>query len=193
MSPNPTARGERCVLLDRDGVLNEHIRGGYVTEPGMLRLIPGAAEGVALFNRAGYKVVVLSNQQCVGKGIVSPVQLEGISERLREMLHAESGGVIEAFLYCTHLAEEDCTCRKPKPGLVLQARARFGFDLERTFFIGDAYSDLATAANAGCRAGFVLTGADADRCRRGDPFPHDPAFVAAGLPQAARCVIDAED
>ena len=179
----------RFILLDRDGVLNEAVRDGYVTRADMLRLLPGAAEAVAELNRNGFGVVVLSNQQCVGKGLLSAEELEEITRALRDAVRREAGGDILDFFYCPHLAADGCSCRKPQPGLILQARERYGFDPAVTFLVGDSYSDLETAARAGCPSIFVLSGLDAQRHRDGDPLPHAPAHVAEDLPAAVRWVL----
>lgn len=179
----------RFVLLDRDGVINEVVRGGYVTDVEGVRLIPGAAAAIAELNGAGYGVAVVSNQQCVGKGLLSLDGLTEISAAIRDAVERESGGRIDDFFYCPHLASEECACRKPRPGLLIQAQERFGFDLSETYFVGDSYGDVATAGNAGCRSVLVLSGLDAERYRAGEPPPHPPEHVAADLQAAVRYIL----
>ena len=183
-----SGHSERFILLDRDGVINEAVRDDYVTNADMLRLLPGAAKAIAALNRRGYKVLVLSNQQCVGKGIITMQELEALSQALREGVEQE-GGIITDFFYCPHLADDDCTCRKPKPGLILQAQERYGFNLNETYFIGDSYSDLETAARAGCPSIFVLSGLDARRYEAAEPLPHAPAHIAQDLAEAVAHVL----
>lgn len=179
----------KYVLLDRDGVLNVNVPRGYVTSVEMLRVLPGAAEAVARLNRAGYGVVIASNQQCVGKGVISRAELDAISQSLCERIRAESGGEIAGFFYCTHLATEGCGCRKPKPGLLIEAQRRYGFEMAGTYFIGDSYTDLETAKNAGCPSILVLSGYDAERYRAGEPAPSEPAHVAEDLAEAVEYLL----
>ena len=181
---------QRFVLLDRDGVINEAVRDGYVSDATMLRLIPGSAEAIAALNRRGYKVIVISNQQCVGKGILSLEELDRITMTLRERILAESGGVIADFFYCPHLASDECDCRKPKPGLIRTAQERHGFDLRRTFLVGDSYQDIETARRAGCPAIFVLSGLDAQRYRTGEPLPVPSTPVVADLREAIQMIFE---
>ena len=179
---------ERFVLLDRDGVLNEHPDSGYVTSPEMLDLVPGAGEAVADLNRNGFGALVISNQQCVGKGLLTWEGLRAVSEALRGLVVPYGGDIVDWY-YCPHLVAEQCACRKPQPGLILKAREDYGFVLDETYFVGDAYNDLEAARLAGCRSVFVTSGIDAPRYERGEPFPYEPDFVASDLAQAARFII----
>ncbi len=186
-----TGTARKFILLDRDGVINDAIPGGYVTSIAMLRLIPGSARAIARLNRHGYEVLVVSNQQCVGKGLLRTEELEKISTALRDMIWRESGGVITDYFYCPHLAADNCTCRKPRPGLIVEAQRRYGIHLSETYFIGDSYSDIETARRAGCRPVFVLSGLDAARYRAAEAFPSEPEFVAADLAQAVALILKA--
>lgn len=179
----------RVILLDRDGVINEAVRNGYVLEVDGLRLLPGSSAAIVQLERAGFTIVVVSNQQCVGKGLLSAEGLDLITEALREQIIESSGGRVADFFYCPHLAAQNCACRKPKPGLLLQAQKRYGFDLRETFFVGDTYGDVETAHRAGCRSIFVLSGLDAQRYRDGEAFPTLPEHVAEDLQGAVRHVL----
>ena len=188
---NNSTKIPKAVLLDRDGVINVADPKGYILNIGDLEVLPGVGEAIARLNEAGYAVIVISNQQAVGKGLLSIEDLNAMSEAIRGRV-ALSGGKIADFLYCTHLASENCGCRKPRPGLIQEAAARFGFDTARTFFIGDNYGDLATAGNAGCRAIFISSGVDSERYSQGCPFPFNPEFVAANLAEAVDWLLAAE-
>jgi histidinol-phosphate phosphatase family protein len=158
----------RYVFVDRDGVINEVIPNGYVTSTEMARLIPGAAKAIGLLNSSGFKVIVVSNQQCVGKGIITQSELDAITEHIRREV-ARDGGEIHAFHYCPHLAADNCDCRKPKPGLLVRAQREYAIDLPSTYLIGDAPSDIEAARRAGCRAILVKTGLYPDSGRACDP------------------------
>lgn len=178
----------RYVLLDRDGVINTPPVEKYITHPDTLTLVAGAGAAIAKLNAAGFRAVVISNQQCIGKGIIDMAMLSAISDRMNELL-AIDGAAIDEYFYCPHLAEEDCSCRKPKPGLIQRAHAKYGFELETTYFVGDTYTDLAAAAAAGCRSILVLTGDHAERYRNGDLPDSPPASVAGDLMAAAEFIL----
>ncbi|MBX7255179.1 MAG: HAD family hydrolase [Candidatus Hydrogenedentes bacterium] len=188
----PAAPYRKYVLLDRDGVLNENVAGGYVTSVDMLHVLPGAAEAVASLNRAGYGILVASNQQGVGKGIMSRHDLDLLSETLRDRIRESSGGEILEFLYCTHLASDNCECRKPRPGLLEEAQRRYGFNLHETYFVGDSYTDLVTAKNAGCPSILVLSGQDAHRYLAGETPPVQADLVAKDLADAVNQMLQSD-
>lgn len=144
------------MLLDRDGVLNVD-RPDSVTSVAQLRLLPGAAQGVALLNRKGYRVLVITNQSVVGRGLLSPADLHAIHTVIQTEVGA-FGGHIDAFFVCPHDRHEGCACRKPQPGLLLEAAQQYGFHLAHTDFVGDAPTDIEAARRAGAEPVVVLTG-----------------------------------
>jgi D-glycero-D-manno-heptose 1,7-bisphosphate phosphatase len=146
----------RALLVDRDGVIN-HDTPDFIRSPADWRALPGSLEALATAYRAGYHVVVVSNQSGLARGLLSAAQLNAIHQHLCLQL-ARFGGRIEAFFFCPHAPEEGCTCRKPQPGLLLAAARRFGIDLARTAFIGDRASDILAARRAGAQPILVRTG-----------------------------------
>lgn len=145
-----------CVLLDRDGVLNEDLPGS-VLRLDDLRLLPGAVEAVVLLGAKGYLVLVATNQACVGRGDLPESVLQEIHRTIGRLVE-EAGGRIDGWFVCTHRAEEGCHCRKPRPGLLESAREAFGFDPAATCFVGDAGRDVLAALAAGCLPILVRTG-----------------------------------
>lgn len=143
----------RVVLLDRDGVLNVD-RPDSVTSLDTLEVEAGAAEGAALLTQAGYPLVVVTNQACVGRGDLSLPTLGQINRALDEAL----GSTISAWFVCPHAPEAGCACRKPGTLLLEQARERFGFDPAETWFVLDAGRDVEAARRFGCRPALVRTG-----------------------------------
>lgn len=130
---------KRYVLLDRDGTLNEDA--GYLSDPGALKLLPGTLEGLLRLQNLGLGLVVITNQSAIGRGYFDKARLESIHRRLKELLAA--GGVrLDGIYYCPHMPEENCPCRKPAPGLALQASAQLGFRLDQCLVIGDQESDM---------------------------------------------------
>jgi D-glycero-D-manno-heptose 1,7-bisphosphate phosphatase len=138
------------VLLDRDGVLNERPpRAQYVRGPDEFRWLPGAREALRLLHEAGYRVIVVSNQAGIGRGVMTEGDLAALHAWVGSEARA-AGGRIDAFYHCPHDWNAGCDCRKPAPGLLFQAQRDFHLDLTRTPFIGDDPRDGEAASRAGC-------------------------------------------
>ena len=142
---------KKAAFLDRDGVINrKRPEGEYVTRWDELEILPGVAEAIAMLRHAGFEVVVISNQRCVAKGLLSMDGLWALHERMSQEL-ARGGGVLTAAYYCPHDLQPPCTCRKPLPGMLLQAAAERGIDLAASWMIGDSDIDIQAGQAAGCR------------------------------------------
>jgi D-glycero-D-manno-heptose 1,7-bisphosphate phosphatase len=178
-----------AVFLDRDGVINENLEGRYVGVWSDFRLLPGAIESIAALNRAGYPVVVVTNQGGIGRGQMSETALQDIHARMHAAVEA-GGARIDAVLYCPHDPQAGCDCRKPQPGLLRRAAAQLGLALGQSYFIGDHVTDVQAGLAAGCRPILVLTG------RGGavrDELAADPRYagvpVVDDLPAAVRLIL----
>jgi D-glycero-D-manno-heptose 1,7-bisphosphate phosphatase len=147
-------RGRRAVFLDRDGTLIEDV--GYPRDPDRVRLLDGAVDALGALRRAGFALVVVSNQSGIGRGFVTQEEAEAVHARFVAELRAR-GIEPDDVRYCPHAPDEGCTCRKPAPGLLLAAAGELGLDLTRSFMVGDKPADAETGRNAGCRT--VLLGA----------------------------------
>jgi len=134
---------EKYVLLDRDGVIN-HDSDDYIKSADEWLPIEGSLEAIALLNKAGFKVVVISNQSGIGRRFYSLETLNAIHDKMHKAL-AIKGGHIEAIYYCPHLPTEDCLCRKPKTGLLELFSREKQHCLENTFFVGDSLTDIKAA------------------------------------------------
>ena len=121
--------------------------GEYVTDPAALVLLPGAAQAVRRLNDAGLRVVLVSNQRCVARGLASMAEVARVHDRLAELL-AAAGAHLDGWYVCPHEARE-CDCRKPLPGLLLAAAADAGIDLAAATMVGDAESDVLAGRAAG--------------------------------------------
>lgn len=138
------------VILDRDGVLNvKPPKANYVTCSEEFIWLPGSKEAIRLLKERGYTVIVASNQAGVARGIYSLADLSRIHEAMNEDLRLQ-GGEVDAVYVCPHGWDDDCACRKPKPGLLLQAQRDFHLDLSRVWFIGDDERDAEAGRGAGC-------------------------------------------
>ncbi len=143
-----------AVLLDRDGVLNRRPpRAEYIRRPEEFEWLPGALEALRLLQGAGFRVIVVSNQAGVARGVMSEADLAAVHARMSAEARA-AGGLIYAVYHCPHDWEAGCDCRKPRPGMLFQAQRDFALDLTRTPFIGDDERDRQAAEAAGCP--FVL-------------------------------------
>ncbi|MGD9641515.1 MAG: D-glycero-alpha-D-manno-heptose-1,7-bisphosphate 7-phosphatase [Elusimicrobiales bacterium] len=144
-------------FLDRDGTLNRNRTGVYVTAPEQLILYASAARAVKLLSEKGYRIVVLTNQSAVGRGYMTLAESKAINLKLVRDLRA-AGAPVAAVYFCPHAPDAACACRKPRPGLLLEAAKDLPADPERSFVAGDKPSDLALARNAGLKGYLVLTG-----------------------------------
>ena len=145
----------RAVVLDRDGVLNKkRPRAEYVRTWDEFEWLPGAVEALCLLKRAGYKLILVSNQAGIARGMMSEADLISLHECMQVELSAV-GAAVDAIYYCPHGWDEGCTCRKPKPGLLLQAQRDHHLDLTKTFVIGDDERDVEAGVAAGCRTFLV--------------------------------------
>jgi D-glycero-D-manno-heptose 1,7-bisphosphate phosphatase len=151
-----------AVFLDRDGVVIEDSH--YLGDRNRVRLIPGSAEAVARLNRAGWPVVIVTNQSGVARGLFTEDDVDDVHAHLAELLRGY-GARIDAFHFCPHHPEAeiaryraDCDCRKPQPGMLLRAAGDLGIDLAASWMIGDRVTDLEAGAAVGCRTVLVRTG-----------------------------------
>jgi D-glycero-D-manno-heptose 1,7-bisphosphate phosphatase len=148
----------QTVFLDRDGVINRNRpQGDYVKSWEEFQFLPGARGAIARLTKAGFRLLVITNQACVGKGIVSWDTVQQIHELMVQEI-ARAGGRIEAVLCCPHLAGAGCGCRKPAPGLLKYAQEEYQVDLRQAILVGDSVKDVQTAAAVGMPAIMVLSG-----------------------------------
>ena len=158
----------KLVILDRNGTINAH-REDYVKNDIEWTPLPGALEAMAKLNHAGWHVVIASNQSGLGRGLFDVASLNAMHAKMHKML-AAVGGRVEVIFYCPHSPDEDCDCRKPKPGLFRQISERFGVSLDNVPTAGDSLRDLQAGAAVGCEPHLLLTGVGV-ACRGVNPLP----------------------
>ncbi|MFO0753199.1 MAG: HAD family hydrolase [Thermodesulfovibrionales bacterium] len=147
---------KRAVFLDRDGVVNRKMpEGDYVKAWEEFVFLPGVFEALALLKKRDLLVIIVTNQRCIARGIISEAELEGIHSRMRDEIRKRNGG-IDAIYHCPHDREEGCGCRKPEPGMLLRAVSDFGrkgvrIDIANSYLIGDSESDILAGKAAGVR------------------------------------------
>ena len=144
--------GRRAIFLDRDGVLNRRAPpGDYVKSLGEFVWLAGAREGVRRLNDEGWLVLVVTNQRGVALGLYSAADVEAIHESAQRELR-EVGAHVDAFYFCPHGEDDHCTCRKPQPGMILQAAREWDVDLAASYLFGDDERDVEAARRAGVSA-----------------------------------------
>lgn len=159
---------QKAVFLDRDGTINRYV--GFLRKPEELELIDGAAEAIRRINQSGYLAIVATNQPVIARGEVTPGELQEIHHRMETLLGHE-GAYVDGLYYCPHHPHKgypgevaelkiDCACRKPKPGLLLEAAEAFNIDLAQSWMIGDSENDVLAGRAAGCRT--ILLGQPGD-------------------------------
>ncbi len=153
---------QKAIFIDRDGTLIEEV--GYLKMMEDLRFTPRATEAMRIFHSLGFLNIVITNQSAVARGMLSPKDLNKIHHKLKDLASQEDSRIDDIF-FCPHLPEgrmppynTDCECRKPKPGMILQAQQKHHLDLPQCILVGDKISDLQLAQNAVVRAVLVLTG-----------------------------------
>lgn len=175
-----------ALFLDRDGVINATPQKRYITRWREFHFLPGSLGALRLLNEEGRKVVVLSNQAGVGRGVLSRSRLNLITRRMLAAIR-KAGGRVAAVYYCTHPPENGCRCRKPRTGLLRRACRRFRIDPRRSFVVGDNATDVAMGHAAGCRTVLVLSGMSTrGEARR---MPVKPDQVARNLAQAVQWIL----
>jgi D-glycero-D-manno-heptose 1,7-bisphosphate phosphatase len=142
---------KRAAFLDRDGVINRKPpEGQYVTRWEEMEFLPGVPEAISLLTQAGLCVLIVSNQRCVAKELLTAGQLESIHKRMCQEL-AAAGAVITEVYYCPHEEQPPCGCRKPSPGMLFRAALEHEIDLQASWMIGDSEIDIQAGRSAGCR------------------------------------------
>lgn len=151
-----------AVFIDRDGTISEEV--GYINHPSRFRLFPYAANAIKLLNDRGWLAVIITNQAGVARGYFSEKMIHTVHDNLQQNLR-DAGARVDAIYYCAHHPSvgeppyrQDCDCRKPKPGLVTRAARDLNIALEQSWMVGDRYSDIQLARNAGLHSALVLSG-----------------------------------
>ncbi|MBZ0266475.1 D-glycero-beta-D-manno-heptose 1,7-bisphosphate 7-phosphatase [bacterium] len=145
----------KLVFLDRDGtlIIDKH----YLHKPEEVELFPGAGEAVARLNQSGILVVLVTNQSGVGRGMFSETDVIKVHDHLQNLL-AAYGAYLDAIYYCTNAPEDNAECRKPNPGMLIEAARKFQVDLKKTVIIGDKMADLEAGRRVGAITILVKTG-----------------------------------
>jgi len=190
--------GRGAIFLDRDGTLIDEV--GYVNDLARVKYLPGAAGAVRRINESGYLTFLVTNQSGIARRIFDIALLDEIHAKIASHL-AESGAKLDGIYYCPHLPDApdprfriDCDCRKPHPGMLLNAAREHELDLARSWMIGDSSVDLEAARGASVRSVMVLTGYGRGEMKYRVPFKKlKPEYVAADLPEAVEWILAREE
>jgi D-glycero-D-manno-heptose 1,7-bisphosphate phosphatase len=169
----------KAIFLDRDGVLNKTIfkmgkkRAPYNMEE--FELLDGVEEGIKTFKQDGFLLIVVTNQPDVARGWVDRPSVEKVNHKIKELL------AVDDIKACYHIDEDNCSCRKPRAGMLLAAADKWGIDLKKSFMIGDRFSDIAAGVSAGCRTALIGPGDEQKE------YP-TPDFRGATLEEAAQWI-----
>jgi D,D-heptose 1,7-bisphosphate phosphatase len=179
-----------AIFLDRDGTLNEDP--GYISDPEKVVLFPETGEALFLLKKYGFLLIIISNQSGIARGMMTNKEVEAVNNKINTLL-SEYKVKVDAFYYCPahpdYSSVEDCDCRKPSPKLVFEAVKEFNIDLEKSYFIGDAASDIQCGKNAGIKTILVRTGKGEESFSILQKENNLPTFVADNLLNACNFIL----
>jgi D-glycero-D-manno-heptose 1,7-bisphosphate phosphatase len=187
----PEERWHRAaIFMDRDGTVSEEV--GYMYHAGLFRPFPWTGEAIRKINDSGMKAILATNQSGIGRGYFK----EELVHQVHQVLHTELQqwqARLDAIYYCPHSPEENCECRKPKPGMLLRAARELDIDLSRSFMVGDRYLDVQTAHAAGVRSILVRSGDGiVELAKYRDLGTPQPGFVADNLLHAVEAILSGQ-
>ncbi len=180
----------KAVFLDRDGTIIEDV--GYLNNPENIKFIPGSISAIKKLNEAGYKIVIITNQAGVARGLIREDILQTIDKTINKHI-LSNGAHIDAIYYCPHHPEhgvypykQDCECRKPNPGMLKKAASDLELDMKNSFVIGDKWSDVEVGKNMELKTALVLTGKGKNQKEK---LTAKPDFIAKNLAEAVDWVL----
>ena len=180
----------KALFIDRDGVINKDPGGwtktDYVTDWKDFHFIPGTLQALKILKEKGVKVIVASNQGGVNKGFYTKAELNKVNSSMLKEIE-KAGGAIEEVFYCIHKDEDNCDCRKPKPGMLESAAKKYGIDPKTTYFIGDDKKDILAGKRIGCKTILVLSGKSSHKDIEG--WEDKPDHVFKDLLEAVKFLI----
>ncbi|MFH1541874.1 MAG: HAD family hydrolase [bacterium] len=179
---------DKAVFLDRDGTIIEDV--GYLNNPADIKFIPGSLEAIKLLNKAGYKIIIVTNQAGIARGLIREDMLQTIDKTIQRLI-LNNGAYIEGIYYCPFHAEhgiypykQDSQLRKPNPGMLLKAAKDHNIDLAHSWMIGDKDGDIGAGKNAGTKTAFVKTG-----LHTVDRLANKPDIIAEDLMAAVKTIL----
>jgi D-glycero-D-manno-heptose 1,7-bisphosphate phosphatase len=190
-----------AIFLDRDGVLIEDV--DLLTHPDEIRILEGVPQALRGLKEAGFRLIVISNQTVVARGLVTEQEVCAINAEMARLLEQAGGSRLDGFYFCPHHPNATlpayriaCECRKPRPGLLLRAAREHNLNLRASFAVGDRITDIIAGARAGCRTVLVQTGKhQAPPIEMVEPLDRSiqPDYTCANLSEAARWILEVRE
>ena len=178
---------DKIVFLDRDGVINRD-SANYIKNWEEFEFLPGSLDGLAALTRAGYRLIIITNQSIIGRGMVPLAVLQDIHLRMQQAVTAAGGRIFDIF-FCPHHPDEGCRCRKPAPGMILAAGRRYAIDLSCAVMIGDNVKDILCGCNAGCGSTILVRTGSGQQAQKDLSARGIQTIVADDLNHAARIIV----
>jgi D-glycero-D-manno-heptose 1,7-bisphosphate phosphatase len=179
---------KKVVFLDRDGTINQDAA-DYIKNWSEFNFLPRSIEAIRNLTAAGCTIIVITNQSAIPRQLISPADLEHIHTKLKAAVRS-GGGKISDIFYCPHMPEDGCDCRKPLPGLIIQAQEKYQIELAASVMIGDSAKDIECARNAGCgHSILVKTGDYQEAASRLSAANLAADYLAADLYEAAEWIM----
>ena len=180
----------KAVFLDRDGTIN--VDTGYLNDPDLVKLLPGVAEGIfKLKNEYGFKIIVVSNQSGISRGLITKEEVEKVNKRINQILK-ENSTQIDDFFFCPYHPDYDtpekCICRKPSPYMIQHASKKHNINISKSFLIGDKQTDLLCAKNAGLKSILLFTNFNDEKINQLKMTENSPNFVANNFLDAVKYI-----
>jgi D-glycero-D-manno-heptose 1,7-bisphosphate phosphatase len=148
----------RAIFLDRDGVINRKApEGSYIATLAELEILPGSIEAIAKLSGLGWRIFLISNQRGIARGMVAAADVERIHQAISQQVRSAGGEIAQVYV-CPHDYSDKCDCRKPSPGMILQAAREHSLDLAQSWIVGDSLSDMQAGHSAGCRTAYLGEG-----------------------------------
>lgn len=178
----------KTVFLDRDGVINRD-SSSYIKSWKEFEFLPGSLEAIKLLTEESFTIILITNQSVINRGMVTQTGLMHIFSNMKEAI-LKKGGKITDIYYCPHMPNENCSCRKPAPGMVLSAQKKYNIDLSSSYFVGDSTKDIECAKRAGCGYSILVrTGNGPEAIKELTKTGREPDHVAADLLEAVEKII----
>src|SRR3989338_664984 len=174
-------RPKKIALIDRDGIINKRpLKARYIRSWKQFKFLPGAIKSLGLLKRNGFRLILISNQAGIGRGLMTEKDLKKIHENMQKALKRGNAD-LDAIYCCPHSWEDNCECRKPKPGMILRAANDLSFDVTKAVFIGDDERDIQAGKNAGCKTILIS---------KGDAAKSSPDMICKSLEEAAELLVN---
>ncbi|MFH1424484.1 MAG: HAD family hydrolase [archaeon] len=191
-------RMKQAIFIDRDSTINEP----YLNEelgivdsplkPNDFKLLPRAADAIKKINNSDYLAIVITNQPAIAKGRLTEEMLKKIHEKMEKELAEAADAKLDAIYYCPHKHEDECECRKPKPGMIEQACKDLGIDAKQSYMIGDSWADIKAGASASCTTILIGMQGKCDVCKLLEEKNAKPDFMVKDLYESVELILKEE-